>query len=57
VFDRSPYRHGVCRFLHTTTAGNDCDHDGTGSNETVTHSIADPAQGRKENSAEDRGGN
>jgi hypothetical protein len=42
--------------LHTKT-GNDCDHDGTGSNQSVTDPIADAAQGRKEKSAEDRGFN
>jgi hypothetical protein len=56
VFNHRTDRHGVYRFLHTTT-GNDSDHNGTSSDETVTDPIADAAQGRKEKSAEDRGWN
>jgi hypothetical protein len=55
VFNRRHHRHGVHRFLHTTS-GNNCDHDGTGSDQSVTDpAIADAAQGRwrKEKSAED----
>ena len=55
VFNQRPDRHGIHRFLHTT-AGNDCDHDRTRSGQTDTDPAAE-AQGRKENSAEDRGVN
>jgi hypothetical protein len=55
VFNLRADRHGVYRFLHTTT-WNDSDHDRTGSGQTDTDPAAE-AQGRKENSAEDRGCN
>jgi len=55
VFYQRNYRHGVYRFL--PTAGNNCDHDGTGSSQSHADAIAEAAQGRKENSAEDRGCN
>jgi len=55
VFNQRLNRRGVCRFLHTT-AGNDRDHDRTRSGHTITDPAAE-TQGRKENSAEDRGVN
>jgi len=50
VFNQRCNRHGVCRFLHTT-AGNDRDHDCTGSGESHGYAIAEAPQGHKENSA------
>jgi hypothetical protein len=55
VFYQRHYRHGVYRFL--PTAGNNCDHDGTGSSQSHADAIAEAPQGHKENSAEDRGCN
>jgi hypothetical protein len=52
VLTHGPDRHRVCYFV--PTVGNDCDHD-NGSGQTDTDSIADAAQGQKEDSAEDRG--
>jgi hypothetical protein len=56
VFNRRHHRHGVYRFLHTT-AGNNRDYNCPGSDQSVTDSIADAAQGRwcKKESAKDRG--
>jgi hypothetical protein len=54
VFNQRHHRHGIYRLL--PTARYDCDHDGTGSSPTDTDAAAE-AQGRKENSAEDRGVN
>jgi len=52
VFNQRRNRNRIRRFLHPT-AGNDCDFDGTGSHQAVTHT--DAAQGRKAKSAEDGG--
>jgi hypothetical protein len=55
VFYQRHYRCGVYRFL--PTAGNNCDHNCPGSSQSHADAIAEASQGRKENSAEDRGFN
>jgi hypothetical protein len=55
VFNRCHARDDAHLFL--PTAGNDCDHDGAGSDESHADAIAEAPQGHKENSAEDRGCN
>jgi hypothetical protein len=55
VFNQRHHRHGVYRFL--PTAGNNCDHHCPGSSQSHADAIAEASQGRKENSAEDRGFN
>jgi hypothetical protein len=42
VFNQRHYRHGVYRFL--PTAGNNFDHDGTGSSQTHADAIANASQ-------------
>jgi len=56
VFNRRSNRHGVYRFLHTTT-GNDRNHGSTGSGQGHADAIAEAPQSRKENSAQDGGYN
>jgi hypothetical protein len=50
VFSRRHTRHGARLFL--PTAGNNCNHDGTGSGKSHAYPIAEAPLGRKEKPAD-----